>query len=93
MEERRKAMETIAAGSGARVRARWLVPLVIIVLLIVAAAGLAYWNSLASQPGVAQVLYILVITGSAVAIVPVILVFLFLQRYWQGGLGLGSVKG
>jgi len=55
--------------------------------------GLAYWNSLASQPGVAQVLYILVITGSVVAIVPVILVFLFLQRYWQGGLGLGSVKG
>jgi multiple sugar transport system permease protein len=54
--------------------------------------GLAYWNSLASQPGVAQVLYILVITGSVVAIVPVMIVFLFLQRYWQGGLSLGSVK-
>ena len=54
--------------------------------------GLAYWNSLASQPGVAQVLYILVITGSVVAILPVMIVFLFLQRYWQGGLSLGSVK-
>lgn len=55
--------------------------------------GLAFWNSLASQPGVAQVLYILVITGSVVAIVPVMIVFLFLQRYWQEGLNLGSVTG
>jgi multiple sugar transport system permease protein len=54
--------------------------------------GLAYWNSLASQPGVAQVLYILVITGSVVAILPVMIVFLFLQRYWQEGLNLGSIK-
>jgi multiple sugar transport system permease protein len=55
--------------------------------------GLAYWNSLATQPGNAQVLYAIVITGSVVAIVPVMFVFLFLQRYWQGGLSLGSVKG
>jgi multiple sugar transport system permease protein len=55
--------------------------------------GLAYWNSLASQPGVAQVLYILVVIGSVVAIVPVMIVFLFLQRYWQAGLNLGSITG
>jgi multiple sugar transport system permease protein len=55
--------------------------------------GLAFWNSLAAQPGVAQVLYILVVTGSVVAIVPVMIVFLFLQRYWQGGLSLGSIAG
>lgn len=55
--------------------------------------GLAFWNSLASQPGVAQVLYVLVVTGSVVAIVPVMIVFLFLQRYWQEGLNLGSVTG
>ena len=60
--------------------------------LYVLTVGLAYWNSLASQPGVAQVLYILVITGSVVAIVPVMFVFLFLQRFWQGGLSLGSIK-
>jgi multiple sugar transport system permease protein len=54
--------------------------------------GLAYWNSLASQPGVAQVLYILVVTGSVVAIVPVMILFLFLQRYWQQGLSFGSLK-
>jgi multiple sugar transport system permease protein len=55
--------------------------------------GLAYWNSLANQPGNAQVLYILVVTGSVVAIAPIMLVFLFLQRYWQEGLSLGSIKG
>ncbi len=55
--------------------------------------GLAYWNGLASLPGVNQVLYILVIAGSVVAILPVMIVFLFLQRYWQSGLSLGSVTG
>jgi len=58
--------------------------------LFLLTVGLAYWNSLASQPGVAQVLYILVVTGSVVAIVPVMIVFLVLQRYWQQGLNLGS---
>lgn len=60
--------------------------------LFLLTVGLAYWNSLASQPGVAQVLYILVIIGSVVAILPVMIVFLFLQRYWQGGLSVGSVR-
>ncbi len=55
--------------------------------------GLAYWNSLASQPGYAQVLYILVITGSVIGTLPVMLIFLFLQRFWQNGLALGSIKG
>jgi multiple sugar transport system permease protein len=54
--------------------------------------GLANWNALAAQPGQAQVLYAIVITGSVVAVLPVMLAFLFLQRYWQGGLSLGSVK-
>jgi multiple sugar transport system permease protein len=55
--------------------------------------GLAYWNSLTTQPGNAQVLYAIVVTGSVVAVLPVMIVFLFLQRYWQGGLSLGSIKG
>jgi multiple sugar transport system permease protein len=56
------------------------------------ALGLAGWNALAAQPGQAQVLYAIVITGSVVAILPVMLAFLFLQRYWQNGLSLGGVK-
>jgi multiple sugar transport system permease protein len=55
--------------------------------------GLANWNGLAAQPGEAQAVYALVVTGSVVAILPVMLVFLFLQRYWQQGLTLGSLKG
>jgi len=54
--------------------------------------GLASWNALAAQPGQAQVLYAIVITGSVVAVLPVMLAFLFLQRYWQNGLSLGGVK-
>ena len=34
----------------------------------------------------------LVITGSLLTIVPLVVAFLFLQRYWQSGLGAGSVK-
>jgi multiple sugar transport system permease protein len=58
----------------------------------VVGVGLANWNALAAQPGQAQVLYAIVITGSVVAVVPVMLAFLFLQRYWQNGLSLGGVK-
>jgi multiple sugar transport system permease protein len=54
--------------------------------------GLAYWNALAAQPGQSQVLYAIVITGSVVAVIPVMLAFLFLQRFWQNGLSLGGVK-
>jgi multiple sugar transport system permease protein len=55
--------------------------------------GLANWNNIAAASGAAQALFTLVITGALVAIVPLILAFLLLQRYWQGGLtfgGLGS---
>ena len=54
--------------------------------------GLASWNSLATAGGGAQPLYPLVITGALVSIVPIIVAFLFLQRYWQGGLTFGSLK-
>jgi multiple sugar transport system permease protein len=54
--------------------------------------GLASWNSLASAGGGAQPLYPLVITGALVSIVPIVVSFLFLQRYWQGGLTFGSLK-
>jgi multiple sugar transport system permease protein len=54
--------------------------------------GLAQWNALASAGGGAQVVYSLVITGALIAILPVIAAFLILQRYWQGGLTVGSLK-
>lgn len=54
--------------------------------------GLASWNAQASANGGAQLLYTLVVTGALVSIIPLIVGFLFLQRYWQGGLTFGSVK-
>lgn len=54
--------------------------------------GLDNWNHLAQSFSGSQVLFNLVITGSLISIIPLIIGFLFLQRYWQGGLTFGSVK-
>ncbi|HEY0261171.1 MAG TPA: carbohydrate ABC transporter permease [Lacisediminihabitans sp.] len=53
--------------------------------------GLNQWNAQSQTVG-GQAIYNLVITGSLLAIVPIIVAFLFLQRYWQSGLSAGSVK-
>ncbi|MEG3614116.1 carbohydrate ABC transporter permease [Isoptericola haloaureus] len=53
--------------------------------------GLNQWSSQAAGVA-AEPIFNLVITGSLVAIVPIIAVFLFLQRFWQSGLSAGSVK-
>jgi multiple sugar transport system permease protein len=55
--------------------------------------GLAQWQALASGGGGGQVLFSTVLTGSFVSIIPLIVAFLFLQRYWQSGLATGGVKG
>jgi multiple sugar transport system permease protein len=54
--------------------------------------GLANWNDLAAASGAAQALFTLVITGALVAIIPLIIAFLVLQRYWQGGLTFGGLS-
>lgn len=55
--------------------------------------GLAAWNQLAAGAGGgSRVLFPLVITGALVSIIPVVIVFLMLQRFWQGGLSIGAVK-
>jgi multiple sugar transport system permease protein len=54
--------------------------------------GLTSWFAQASQEGGNSILFNLVITGSLVAVIPLIISFIFLQRYWQGGLNAGSVK-
>lgn len=53
--------------------------------------GLNAWNAQASTAG-GEAIFNLVITGSLLTIIPIIVVFLFLQRYWQSGLAAGSVK-
>ncbi|TDC59627.1 carbohydrate ABC transporter permease [Streptomyces hainanensis] len=53
--------------------------------------GLNSWNAQAITAG-GEVIYNLVITGSLLTILPLIVAFLLLQRYWQSGLAAGSVK-
>ncbi|WP_256105191.1 carbohydrate ABC transporter permease [Streptomyces sp. ODS05-4] len=51
--------------------------------------GLYAWNSNAhAEPG----FYPLVVTGSLLAVVPLVVAFVSLQRHWKAGLTAGSVK-
>ncbi|THA82995.1 carbohydrate ABC transporter permease [Streptomyces sp. A0592] len=53
--------------------------------------GLNAWSAQARTAG-GEPVFDLIITGSLLTIVPIIAVFLLLQRYWQSGLAAGSVK-
>ncbi len=53
--------------------------------------GLNQWSAQAIGAA-AQPIYHLVITGSLLTIIPLVIAFLFLQRFWQSGLTAGSVK-
>ncbi|WP_324717424.1 carbohydrate ABC transporter permease [Carboxydochorda subterranea] len=53
--------------------------------------GLATWNA-ASTFG-RELLYNVVITGTVLSVVPLVVLFFFLQRYWQSGLTIGSLRG
>ena len=55
--------------------------------------GISLWSTLASaNNGGGQSLWSLIIVGSLVSIVPLIIAFLTLQKYWRGGLAVGSLK-
>ncbi|MFK3671812.1 carbohydrate ABC transporter permease [Leifsonia aquatica] len=54
--------------------------------------GLGALQSQAQVNTGGQSLWNLVITGALISIIPLIVSFLTLQRYWQGGLSIGSVK-
>lgn len=54
--------------------------------------GLAQWQSSAAAGSGSQALFSTVITGSFVSIIPLVVAFLVLQRFWQSGLSAGGVK-
>ncbi|UKA68549.1 carbohydrate ABC transporter permease [Arthrobacter sp. FW306-05-C] len=54
--------------------------------------GLAQWQAASAAGSGSQALFSTVITGSLVSVLPLMAAFLFLQRYWQSGLGTGAVK-
>ncbi|MFB6674055.1 carbohydrate ABC transporter permease [Streptomyces sp. NPDC057684] len=51
--------------------------------------GLFQWNS---QATVSPEYYPVVIMGSLLAVLPLVLAFIFLQRFWRSGLTAGAVK-
>ena len=56
--------------------------------------GLYQWNSANSQAGgTGELIQNLVITGALLTIIPLIIAFLCLQKYWQDGLSVGAEKG
>ncbi len=52
--------------------------------------GLGLWSLRAQNSGNAQ-LFPMLVTGGLVTIIPLIALFLLLQRYWRGGILLGSI--
>ena len=53
--------------------------------------GLNAWNAQAATAG-GEAIFNLVLTGALLTIIPLIVAFLLLQRFWQSGLAAGSVK-
>jgi multiple sugar transport system permease protein len=56
--------------------------------------GLASWAAQAQNggAGASSTMLALVVTGSLLSILPLVVAFLLLQRYWQSGLATGAVK-
>ena len=56
--------------------------------------GIGLWQNLAASnnSGGDASLWTLIIVGSLLSIVPLVIAFLALQKYWQGGLSIGSLK-
>lgn len=54
--------------------------------------GLNLWMKMGADPSVGGMPDSYIITGSMLTILPLIIAFCFLQKYWQSGLAAGSVK-
>lgn len=56
--------------------------------------GLSIWYSRANSGGSGSTpeFQAVVITSAAISLIPLIIAFLFLQRFWENGLSLGAVK-
>jgi multiple sugar transport system permease protein len=52
--------------------------------------GLTTWQGFADRQ---PVLFQMMVVGAFVSTVPLVIAIAVLQRYWQGGLTQGSVKG
>jgi ABC-type glycerol-3-phosphate transport system permease component len=60
--------------------------------LLPVTVGLNNWQALSNAGAGGEQTWNLIVTGSFVSILPLIVSFLALQKYWQGGLSLGALK-
>lgn len=60
--------------------------------LLPVTVGLNNWQVQSNSATANATVWNLVTSGSFVSVVPLIIAFLMLQKYWQGGLSLGSLK-
>lgn len=60
--------------------------------LLPVTVGLNQWQALSNAGAGGEQVWNLITTGALVSILPLIVAFLGLQKYWQGGLSLGSIK-
>ncbi|MGM1018910.1 MAG: carbohydrate ABC transporter permease [Actinomycetota bacterium] len=60
--------------------------------LLPVTVGLNRWTALSNAGAGGEQVWNLITAGSFISVLPLILSFLFLQRYWQGGLSVGSIK-
>jgi multiple sugar transport system permease protein len=54
--------------------------------------GLTTWFNTAQQEAGTRMLFNLVVTGSLLAIVPLVVAFVLLQRFWRSGAATGALK-
>jgi multiple sugar transport system permease protein len=54
--------------------------------------GLSVWNQTSASSG-QEPIYTVIVLGALISVLPLLIAFLTLGRYWQGGLASGAVKG
>jgi ABC-type glycerol-3-phosphate transport system permease component len=60
--------------------------------LLPVTVGLNNWQALSNAGAGGEQVWNLIVTGAFISIIPLIISFLSLQKYWQGGLSLGALK-
>ena len=60
--------------------------------LLPVTVGLNNWQALSNAGAGGEQVWNLIVTGAFVSVLPLIIAFLSLQKYWQGGLSLGALK-
>ena len=90
----RPAIVTVLLLAVVGVWNNFFLPLVVLTdeSLLPVTVGLNRWTALSNAGAGGEQVWNLITSGAFVSILPLILSFLLLQRYWQGGLALGSLK-